>query len=334
MPGREKPKLLDERLKARISEQIQRMGARGQPTEEPRREPATKQYLAQRHIVEQELESALRECPKIIRKFFARFWRVDSLKASRRTRFLLKIADEHEPAFLALDRYITFALRFNVRLRLHRNPPHFRVVTSPLSGTRFHGCTLESLEDNLAPWTASDIEGEFVEYEHPDLPLPEGVEEMIACSKSAWLQIDDADTNSLLAQIEDVVYDPERVSFVFHNANSPFLFCLIGENVGDEAWREAGKIKNRFQQQMFGTGKRGKRPNLNKRAAEYNALGTPSQAKSKAVDLLNGKGTERELESKLRELRRRKSELKSRPSKPAPGENENPADTPGTGSQE
>jgi hypothetical protein len=290
--------------KKRASEHLE---ANRVPQQQQARLPSGKNFARLWYRIEPTLQTALRAETESVRTFFKRFPFVSSDNPHQVDLFIKGVKDKSVQR--ALHEYVRFARRFAVRVTLESKPPFFlfQVESARLSGAKFWG---KILHGGLVPWLVS--ESEFADFHHPDLALPRNSEPLFESGRAKWFQIDDPKGDSLLAEIEEVAYDPDAIVFLFHDSRQPFLFCLVGENVNDTDWKKASQIRTRFQQQMYQTGTRGRTPNMEKRSKQYKAVQSKEPMKNIAIDLTGDSATDKQVSSEERALRRRKSELKKR----------------------
>jgi hypothetical protein len=282
--------------------------------------PSSKNFDRLQFRIKASLQSALEKNEQAVRAFFKFFPYISSETQVRAKCFIDSLPDKGVRS--SLQEYVKFALRFAVRFSLKPKSSVFVIESARLSGVRFEG---QIVGDALKPTIATDSESsEFADFYNPHVQLPggqrpDGDESLFHSGKAKWFVIHDRMGKSLLADIEEVAYDPDAIVFVAHYSQfrQAFLFCLVGENVADAEWRQAARIKTRFQQEHYSTGSRGRTPSLEKRKREYEALQSREPMKNIAAEIAEDTAaergetaTEKLVYSEARQLRRRRSELK------------------------
>ena len=296
-----------ERYKQRASEYV---AAHEALPQQETKLPSGRNFVRIQSRMEPALQTALRSNPESVRKFFESFPFISPDNQRASIRFINTVKDK--AVRMSLREYVRFALRFGVRYILESEVPFFRNEPVGLSGTKFWGKFENGL---LLPGSECfGVPTDLADFQHEGLKLPEGVESILKSGKARWFVIDDHAGDSHLSDIENVAYNADSIAFVIHyNRYQPFLFCLIGENVSDNDWKKAARIKTRFQREQCQLGTRGRAPNLEEKRKQYAALQTGQPMKNVAIDLVGNAATEKQVSSKERALRRSKAELKRRP---------------------
>jgi len=134
-------------------------------------------------------------------------------------------------------------------------------------------------------WEGDDEQSIDVSFatEHVDVPLP--LAEATKQRKAKFVRIDDGDGSSCLSILEQVTYFPEGLTFILHNAEQPYLMCLIGEKVSTALWRELGKTVSAMLRENFGRGTAGRPTDLSKLRKVEKLLKKPGPLKEKAFQL-------------------------------------------------
>lgn len=279
------------------------------PSEQQPMLPTSKQYRALHHRMLSALQSCLAAHSDEIRTFFTR---VRSISPDNQNAVARSVRRAEPKALrLTLKECAQFALRFHVSITLDQEPPYFRIESVRLPGTKFWG---KFDNGQLVPMSWAGEEAELVHFRHDAVKLPAGSEAIFKVRDARYFVIDDAKGNSHLSDIEHVAYDPDSITFIAHySGHHPFLFCLIGENVSDDDWKRAAPIKACFQREQYGTGTKGRTPNLDKREKEYEATRREEPTENIAIDLAVADGagvSEKAIATKRRAVSRRKAELK------------------------
>lgn len=303
-----------ERYKRRIGAFLRKKQKLQMPEPTP---PSGKNFLQRKFRVLTLLQAALQSHEKEVRGFLNAF-PYPSLGTQKKSKsYINRLRDRELQS--ALREYVFFALRFGVRCTLAPTDTVFGVESTRIAGTKFWA---KIVKGQLVPRIGMDLGlPELVNFADEEVGGPAGAESLFESGKLKWFVINDPMQESLLARIEEIAYDPDAIVFIAHcsRRHQTFLFCLVGENVNDHDWKKgAARLKTRFQQEQYNTATRGRTPDLKQRGTEYEALQKPEPLKSIAVDLVNraaaspDSATLKQVDSKSRALRRRKSELKKR----------------------
>jgi hypothetical protein len=277
--------------------------------------PSGKNFVRLQSRVEKSLEAALRLNEGKVREFFKRFPYVSTAARRKINSFIDRIPNPSVRK--SLREYADFALRFNVCFTLEPRSTVFGVEPVNLPSSGLWG---KISNRTLVPGSDSGTEvlefGSFADNAHQP---PAKSASLFTSGKAKWFVIDDPRGQSLLADIEAIAYSPDAIVFVTHypHIHQPFLFCLIGEDVSDDDWKKAAPVKTQFQQEQYGTGIRGRKPNVEQQRLEYKALDSSEPKKNIAASIAERRAakkgqpaTAKQVDSAARQLRRRASELK------------------------
>jgi hypothetical protein len=262
------------------------------------------------------LQSALQTDSKAVNEFFGRYPKPSATNLSEVSSFI-RNATHNQAVRRALRIYLDFAKRFSVYMRFEKQPPYFHIESDRLPGVKFYGIVMGG---HIVPWTVAnpeaDVDPEFADFQNQDGAVPKGSGPLLSSGQMKWLKIVDQHGKSHLAEIIRIAYDPDAITFILYESRQPFLFSLIGENVTNKEWKEAAKIRTKFQQEHWLTATRGRQPNLQRHAMQYGALAKPGPMKNKAIDLAGVNSTQKQIDSMARALRRRKAPAKRKIQKP------------------
>jgi hypothetical protein len=108
----------------------------------------------------------------------------------------------------------------------------------------------------------------------------------------------------MLSQLEQFAYFSEGITFMVHEAEHPYLLCLVGEKLSIPKWRELGKVIHQLQRKYLRREKAGRPPDLDRLNKLYSELEQPGSLKGKAYEV-RPKPTEKQM------LQSRESSLES-----------------------
>jgi hypothetical protein len=195
-----------------------------------------------------------------------------------------RFVDAIPPQMAALlKRYVRYASRFDVCFVRRNNAFEWRLM--PDSGWKFR---VNQRNSRLEATGHVPEDSPLTDYfEAPTLQIPAAFQVLIDEKAAKFLQIDDVEGASVLDDIENFAYNSDGITFIVHNGEHPYLYCLVGEKATKALWDKAGKSITAFQRQ-FGRGKGG-RPttNVGLRKTIREALKQPGRKKEKAVRLMS-----------------------------------------------
>jgi hypothetical protein len=180
-------------------------------------------------------------------------------------------------------KYVRYANSFDVYFVRRRDSFEWRVM--PEFGWKFR---VNQSNGRLEASAHVPEDSPLTDYfEAPTLQIPAAFQTLIDGKAAKFVQIDDVSGGSVLDDIENFAYYGGGVTFIVHNGEHPYLYCLVGEKTTKALWDKAGKSITAFQRQ-FGRGKGG-RPttNVGLRKTIREALKQPGRKKEKAVRLMS-----------------------------------------------
>jgi hypothetical protein len=195
-----------------------------------------------------------------------------------------RFVDAIPPQMAALlKRYVRYASRFDVCFVRRNNAFEWRLM--PDSGWKFRVNQRNSRLEAIGHVPEDSPLTDY--FEAPTLQIPAAFQVLIDEKAAKFLQIDDVEGASVLDDIENFAYNSDGITFIVHNGEHPYLYCLVGEKATKALWDKAGKSITAFQRQ-FGRGKGG-RPttNVGLRKTIREALKQPGRKKEKAVRLMS-----------------------------------------------
>jgi hypothetical protein len=123
-------------------------------------------------------------------------------------------------------------------------------------------------------------------FESPELAISQKIQDLINSREVKFVWIDDASGSSVLNDIESLSYHDSGVTSIFHNAERPYLFCLYGEKVSKEQLGRMETAVTAFQQEYYGRGRAGRRPDMRRRKDTLKMLDQPGRVKEKAANVM------------------------------------------------
>ena len=229
------------------------------------------------------LKKAQKREPELVAKFFNKFGFFTPSKLAKSQIFLAAIKDMEIQAFF--NRYLNFAARFGVVWKCHPKSRSFKVHLQVPWGTSFLGRIERGRLVPSRPFIKDEATIHL--FERPDLLALPKLEEEIRGKNAAYVQIEDESGSSVLSQLEAFSYRQGGVSFVLHNAEQPYILCLVGEKVDSQTWQRAGKIIKEFRKTYFRRVNAGRPPNL-KRFDKVMKLRNRNQPLKNAASDLSG----------------------------------------------
>lgn len=248
-----------------------------------------KEFVIETAKLRNALEAALLKYPKPAATFFRDFSDPTGMHRSKAREFLDGLRSRKLK--LLLGRYLRYVARFGVVLRLKRGRPRFEEEYVIPWGIRFH---VRLTEDHFEPVDGypgdEDTPFEYF-FESDKVETWPTLSKQMSLGRAKFVQIEDSERASIISRLEDFAYYPEGLTFIFHNADQPYLFCLVGEKVTNEIWRDASRVVSSFLRTHFNRGKAGRPRNLTRFRKEIMNRKKPGPLKAK----LPGKeGTEKD----------------------------------------
>ncbi len=286
-------------------------------------------FVLQTEALKRRLEEHYANHKKIVADFFRQFsWPV-APKLKELAAFLRNIQDTALRE--TLREYVKHANRFRVSFVLRKRSPHFKTSEILPGAARFHvkiengQLTPINPADEADPVEDAPVEGVPAEgfpvedapvedvlpidvsFASDQVTVPHSLDEAIRDGRAKFMQIDDEEGSSCLSMLERVAYFPEGITFVLHDAEQPYLFCLIGEKVSVAQWRKLSTAVTAMLREQFGRGKAGRPKDLQKRRQAQKLLKKPGLLKEKAFQL---GGSAQHLATEQPYLSRLRKELK------------------------
>jgi hypothetical protein len=203
--------------------------------------------------LQERFEAAYLSKPQLVDTFLARFRFPTPFNQEK----VQKFVDKRTPKISDLfRRYIEYANRFGVFFRRKENQSTFECrILPPEFGWKFRA---NQSGGHLVPRVAVEEDEVATDYfEDVTLHITDAFEKLVRLRKAKFVQIDDVSGTSVLNEIENFAYFDSGVTFIEHNAERRYLFCLIGEKFNKRLWDEAGRGVTDFQK-GFGRGKAGR----------------------------------------------------------------------------
>jgi hypothetical protein len=120
-------------------------------------------------------------------------------------------------------------------------------------------------------------------FEADRMEVPPGLEKLVTSGKAKFVLIEDESWSSALSKLEYFANYPEGLTFVVHEAEQPYLLCLIGEKVSDKVWKQGSRARNALQKKYFNRGKAGRPPNIPRLRRTIKQRKSPGALKSKII---------------------------------------------------
>jgi hypothetical protein len=236
-------------------------------------------FVCETEALQEEFEAAYLSKRDTVDSFLSQFRLPSPFHRARVQRFL----DGTPPKMAALLRkYVRYASRFNVYFVRRQNSFEWRVM--PEFGWKFRVNQRDGRLEASGHVPEDSPPSDY--FEAPTLQIPVAFQTLIDERAAKFLQIDDVSGASVLNDIESFASHNDGITFIVHNAERPYLYCLVGEKATKALWDKAGKGITAFQRQ-FGRGQGG-RPttNVGLKKMIHEALKQPGRKKEKAVQLM------------------------------------------------
>jgi hypothetical protein len=120
-------------------------------------------------------------------------------------------------------------------------------------------------------------------YEADRMEVPPGLEKLVASGIAKFVLIEDESWSSSLSKLEYFANYPEGLTFVVHEAEQPYLLCLIGEKVSDKVWKQGSRARSALLRKYFDRGKAGRRPSIPRLRRAIKLRTRPGSLKSKII---------------------------------------------------
>jgi hypothetical protein len=244
----------------------------------------SKPFLIETKKLMKSLEDSLVRWPDYLKAFFRQFgYPTGRLKTIRR--FLTKAPDQKTKE--AIKTYLRYVARFGVLLRLRKGTPKFKPTLLVPWGSTFRVRIKKGQFLPVAPYPGGD-EPYVYFFESDPRSAPQHFQKLIKSGAAKYVELDDKDDSSLFARLESFAYHPEGITFVVHRAEQPYLFCLIGESVTNEIWRDTSKAVSAFHRALLGKGNAGRPPNIKRLKLTLRMRERPLSKKEIASALSHG----------------------------------------------
>jgi hypothetical protein len=181
-----------------------------------------------------------------------------------------------------LEKYIQYAIRYNVVFTLRQGEPRFLPRSIGYGLNKFHVAVRQGRIEpigGIPPWEeASPLPRSIPsddfdialqtpmadDFESDELPVPEGLQELVDAGKAKYILIEDEDDASPLRQVGDFGYSPDQVTVIDYKFGEPEdlrsrRFLLVGENVPlNEAWPKLREMVASYQRDYAKHDQRGR----------------------------------------------------------------------------
>ncbi len=217
------------------------------------------------------LEKAYEKDPKAVKAFFVRYSFPTGSRILEIRRYIRKIG--HKSIRDALQQYVKYVARFGVMMYIRKKKSHFRTAAIPPFGSQFHVALSRGQLRPVRPTPS----GPYIEDEKVE--MPDALNGFVQA-----VRIDDEDGSSVLTQLEAFAYHREGLTFMIHDAEQPYIICLVGEDADSDMWKKAAKVSHALRRECYGekAGRPGDIPHALRVAAQLRKSGA-SKSKSMSV---------------------------------------------------
>ena len=151
--------------------------------------------------------------------------------------------------------YVRFSLRYSADFELRRPGSkgrfNFAIVYPEPKADSFRA---KLVHQEFEPFSESRWRGaRIANFEIPVEEVPKYCQEQVIQGEARYFRIDDRWLESVLTNIESLAYDSNKVVFIEHRAEIPYLHLLIGGTVSKKILRNAQKAITKFQLTRMGS---------------------------------------------------------------------------------
>jgi hypothetical protein len=231
------------------------------------------------------LEHAWKWNPEVVQSFFRKFGYPSALRLREINQFIDRL--QSKKLRRTFNSYVRYVARFGVLMKLRERRPYFKPYPLAPVGNRFH-VKIES--GHLIPVVKSGFGPNVEFFEVADLPIlrKRRCGKRIQPGEMKVVQVDDNEGGTILSELENFAYDSDGITLVAHRTAQPYLMCLIGERVTNEAWRKASTVVSAFLCQLYGRGKAGRPVDIKRFQRALALPRKPGPLKVKATSLRRG----------------------------------------------
>jgi hypothetical protein len=223
------------------------------------------------------LEKAYEKDPKSVNVFFRRYSCPTGSRRREIRRHIASILNKGVRDVLRL--YIKYVARFGVTMYTRKKKPHFRTALLPPHGSKFHVALSNGHLRPARPFRG----GRYTDYfEDKEVQMPEVLERYVQTGTTKFVRIDDKDSSSVLTELEAFAYHWEGLTFILHEAEQPYIICLIGENASSDMWKSAARAVHALRRECYGE-KAGRTGNLRQILKVGAQLRQTGASKAKAI---------------------------------------------------
>jgi hypothetical protein len=225
------------------------------------------------------LEKAYEKDPETVTAFFRRY----SLPGGSRIReirsHIRKIG--HKSIRDVLERYVKYVARFGVMMYIRKKKPRFRTAAIPPFGATFHVALSRGY---LQPVRYTTSRPRMNDFGDEKVQMPEALDDFVRAGTTKFVRIDDHDGSSVLNQLEAFAYHREGLTFMIHEAEQPYIICLVGEDADSKMWKKAAKVSHALRRECYGE-KAGKPGDIRHALRVAAQLRKPGASKAKSMSV-------------------------------------------------
>jgi hypothetical protein len=213
-----------------------------------------KEFVKESLRLRRNLESAYKKDPEAVTYFFSHFAFATGLHLRKVSKFLRTVKSRKLRKLLR--RYLGYATRFRCGMKMRRKGRQFGVVLLVPRPSKFHARIWKRHLKPVVP-TGKEDPYEYA-FEASNLELPSALEKLVNSGAAKVFQIDDRSSSSVLNEVENAAYHIDGLTYIIHQAERPYILCLIGEKADTQVWRDAAKAVHALQRKYFKREKAGK----------------------------------------------------------------------------
>jgi hypothetical protein len=159
------------------------------------------------------------------------------------------------------EKYLKYVARFGVVARLKKGKAGLTFEYMVPWGMNLHVRLVNGHFEPGKGHPGGNTPSEYF-FESNSVPKSPNLRRKLKAADAKVVVIDDENWSSVLTKMEYIAYDPERLTFILHDAEQPYLFCLVGEKATNKSWNKASTVVSAFLRENFNRGKAGRRMNL------------------------------------------------------------------------
>jgi hypothetical protein len=239
-------------------------------------------FVRETESLRKALDRALKTNRRELERFFKRYRFPVGPRVARIRRHL--DGPPNTPLRKLLRRYIHHISTYGVYMILRKRDGRFKLRIFLPKRNKFH---VHLVDNDLQP--AAKVPEHMFDvdnFESETVGMPKHLEEHIKRGEAKFIRIDDRFFGSALSQLEALAFDPDRLTYVEHRAERPYVMLMIGENVDKKVIERQLNVITAFQREVYKVRKAGRPMDVGKLRRARNLSRKPGPAKEKAWTIM------------------------------------------------